>query len=161
MAPADLLLPLQGQREETLRVIESLASADLDIVVRGDGRTVHQVLCHLVDREHGINFAIRRALEGEVLRLSQEEKEQISRSEAEPAPSDWDLPRIRSELVDARESLRQTFMAMAEADLDLPIRWPEWPARTIRTSIPYMLEHEDSHLDELRAAVERERRAAS
>jgi hypothetical protein len=161
MAPVDLLLPLQGQREETLRVIESLASADLDIVVRGDGRTVHQVLRHLVDREHGINFAIRRALEGEVLRLSQEDKEQISRSEADPAPSDWDLPRIRSELVDARESLRQTFMAMAEADLDLPIRWPEWPARTIRTSIPYMLEHEDSHLDELRAAVERERRAAS
>ena len=155
MAPVDLLLPLQGQREETLRVIESLASADLDIVVRGDGRTVHQVLRHLVDREHGINFAIRRALEGEVLRLSQEDKEQISRSEADPAPSDWDLPRIRSELVDARESLRQTFMAMAEADLDLPIRWPEWPARTIRTSIPYVLEHEDSHLDELRAALPR------
>jgi hypothetical protein len=161
MAPADLLLPLRGQREETLRVIESLAPADLDIVVRGDGRTVRQVLCHLVDREHGINFAIRRAVEGEVLHLSQEEKEQISRSEADPAPSDWDLPRIRSELVDARESLRQTFLAMSDADLDLPIRWPEWPARSIRTSIPYMLEHEDSHLDELRAAVERERRAAS
>jgi hypothetical protein len=158
MAPAGLLQPLEGQREETLRIIESLTPADLPIVVRGDGRTVQQVLCHLVDREHGINFAIRRALEGEVLHLSQEDREQISRSEADPAPADWDLARIRSELVDAREGLRQTFLAMTEDDLDLPIRWPEWPARTIRTSIPYMLEHEDSHLDELRAAVARERK---
>lgn len=159
MAPADLLRPLEGQREETLRVIDSLDPADLDIVVRGDGRTVHQLLCHLVDREHGIHFAIRRALEGEVLHLSQEDKDQISRSEADPSPPDWDLPRIRAELTDARDSLRQAFLAMKNADLDLPIRWPEWPARTIRTSIPYMLEHEDSHLDEIRAAVGRERRA--
>ena len=158
MAPADLLQPLEGQREQTLRVIESLSSADLDIVVRGDGRTVQQVLCHLVAREHGINFAIRRALEGTVLHLSQEDREEITRAEADPAPADWDLPRIRSELADAREGLRQTFLAMKEADLDLPIRWPEWPARTIRTSIPYVLEHEDSHLDELRAAVERDRK---
>src|SRR5215471_20842887 len=107
MAPAALLQPLEGQREETLRVIESLAPADLDIVVRGDGRTVHQLLCHLVDREHGINFAIRRALEGEVLHLSQEEREQIVRSEADPSPPDWDLGRIRAELDEARESLRQ------------------------------------------------------
>ena len=158
MAPAALLQPLEGQREETLRVIESLTPADLDIVVRGDGRTVHRLLCHLVDREHGINFAIRLALEGEVLRFSQEAKELISRSEADLSPPGWDLPRIRAELLDARESLRQTFLAMRDEDLDLPIRWPEWPARTIRTSIPYMLEHEDSHLDELRAAVARERR---
>ena len=161
MAPADLLRPLEGQREETLRVIESLTPADLDIVVRGDGRTIQQLLCHLVDREHGINFAIRRAVAGDVLHLSQEEKEQISRWEMDPAPADWDLARIRSELVDARKSLRQTFVAMTEEDLGLPIRWPEWPARTIRTSIPYMLEHEDSHLDELREAIERERGAAA
>ncbi|HEY7198620.1 MAG TPA: DinB family protein [Candidatus Dormibacteraeota bacterium] len=159
MAPAALLQPLEGQREETLRVIESLTSADLDVVVRGDGRTVHQLLCHLVDREHGINFAIRLALAGEVLRFSQDEKDQISRSEADPSPPGWDLDRIRAELVDAREGLRQTFLGMRDEDLDLPIRWPEWPARTIRTSIPYMLEHEDSHLDELRAAIDRERRA--
>ena len=161
MAPAAVLQPLEGQREETLRLIESLTPVDLDIVVRGDGRTVHQLLCHLVDREHGINFAIRRALEGEVLHLSQEDKEQITRWEAGPSPADWDLARIRSELVDARESLRQTFLAMTDDDLDLRIKWPEWPARTIRTSIPYMLEHEDSHLDELRAAIERERKLVS
>jgi DinB superfamily len=161
MAPADLLQPLEGQREETMRVIDSLTSADLDTVVRGDGRTVHQILCHLIDREHGINFAIRRALAGEVVHLSQEEKDQISRSESDPSPADWDLARIRQELLDARESLRQTFLTMKDLDLDLPIRWPEWPARTIRTSIPYMLEHEDSHVDEVRAAVQRERQLAS
>jgi hypothetical protein len=158
MAPADLLQPLEGQRAETLRLIESLTAGDLDVLVRGDGRTVQQVLCHLVDREHGINFAIGRALEGEVLHLSQEGREQISRSETDPAPAGWDLARIRAELAEARESLRQTFLAMEEDDLDRAIRWPEWPARTIRTSIPYMLEHEDSHLDELRAAIERERK---
>jgi hypothetical protein len=157
MAPADLLKPLDGQREETLRVIDSLVAAQLPLVVRGDGRTIHQLLCHLVDREHGINFAIRRALEGEVVRLSQEDMEHISRSESDPAPADWDLARIRRELVEARESLRQTFLSMRDEDLDLPIRWPEWPARTIRTSIPYMLEHEDSHVDELRAAIDRDR----
>src|SRR5215469_2803692 len=119
MAPADLLEPLEGQRAETLRLIESLTTGDLDVVVRGDGRTVHQLLCHLVDREHGINFAIRRALEGEVVRLSQEDREHITRSESDPAPTDWDLARIRHELVEARESLRQTFRSMRDEDLDL------------------------------------------
>jgi hypothetical protein len=153
MAPADLLRPLEGQREDTLQVVDSIAEDDLDTMVRGDGRTVRQVLCHLVDREHGINFAINRALAGEIVRLSQEERDEIARSESEPAPTDWGIERIRSELLEARETLRRTFLSMTEEDLDRPIRWPEWPARSIRTSIPYMLEHEDSHLDELREAL--------
>ena len=161
MAPADLLQPLQGQREETLRVLDSLGTPDLDIVVRGDGRTVHQILCHLVDREHGVNFAIRCALAGEVVHLGAKERLQISRSESDPSPAGWDLARIRAELIEARDGLCQTFLAMKEGDLDLPIRWPEWPARTIRTSIPYMLEHEDSHVDEVRATVQRDRKLAS
>ena len=160
MAPADLLQPLEGQREETLKVIDSLTPADLQLVVRDDGRTVHQLLCHLVDREHGINFAIRRSLAGEVVRLSQEDRDHIVRSEADPSPPEWDLVRIRAELVDARESLRQTFIGMRDEDLDRPIRWLEWPARTIRTSIPYMLEHEDSHLDQMREAIARARDVA-
>src|ERR1041385_5362915 len=131
MAPVALLQPLEGQRAETLRVIESLAHTDLDIVVRGDGRTVHQLLCHLVDREHGINFAIRRAMEGEVLHLSQEEREQFARAEADPAPRAGGRAATRAELGAARESRRETFGAMRDDDLDLPIRWPEWPARTI------------------------------
>ncbi|HKF74823.1 MAG TPA: DinB family protein [Candidatus Dormibacteraeota bacterium] len=159
MDPAELLEPLEGQRDETLRVLQSLTPADLEVVVRGDGRTVLQLLCHLVDREHGANFVISSALAGDVVHLSQEDREEIARSESDPAP-DWDLARIRAELAEVRESLRRTFRTMTADDLDLPIRWHEWPARTIRTSIPYMLEHEDSHLDEVRAAVARERRAA-
>lgn len=149
MDPADLLQPLEGQRAETLRVLDSLTEGDLGVVVKGDGRTVQEILWHLVDREHGIDSAIRRALEGEV---------HASRPEAAPAPATWDLARIRAGLIEAREALRQTFQLMAADDLDRPIRWAEWPARTIRTSIPYMLEHEDSHLDELRAAIDRERK---
>jgi DinB superfamily len=149
MDPADLLQPLEGQRAETLRVLDSLTAGDMDVVVKGDGRTVQQILFHLADRERGISSAIRRALEGEV---------HVSRPEAAVAPADWDLVRVRAALAEAREGLRQTFQLMAEDDLDRPIRWQEWPARTIRTSIPYVLEHEDSHLDELRAAVERERK---
>lgn len=162
MAPADLLQPLEGQREETLRVLESLMPADLGVTVRGRvDRTIHQLLCHLVEREHGVNFVISRALAGDVVHLSQEERDEMIRSESDPAPADWDLGRIRQELLEARDSLRRTFEAMAEDDLDLPIRWHEWPARTIRTSIPYILEHEDSHMDELREAIERLRRSST
>ena len=155
MAPADLLLPLEGQREETLRLVDALSQGDLDRVLRGDGRTVRQMLCHLISRDHGVNFAIHMALEGEVVRFTSEEREEMTRWELDPAPTDWDLPRIRRELVEGRQALHGVFASMTEEDLDLPIRWPEWPARTIRTSIPYMLEHEDSHLDELRSALGR------
>ncbi|HLH67470.1 MAG TPA: DinB family protein [Candidatus Dormibacteraeota bacterium] len=153
MAPADLLKPLEGQREETLRLLDTLVDSDLDVVVRGDGRTVRQLLYHLIDREHEINVGIRQALGGDIspVRL-------VERPPGPPdLPGGWDLTRIRRELAEARESLRQTFLAMREEDLDLPIRWPGWPARTIRTAIPYMLEHEDSHLDELRSALRRQR----
>jgi hypothetical protein len=161
MAPGDLLQPLEGQREETLRVIDSLTPEDLGVVVRSDGRTVHELLCHLVDREHGINFAFRSAVAGEVFHLSDEDRDEIRRSESEHAPADWDLARIRAELVEARDALRQTFLAMKDDDLDLPIRWPEWPARSVRTSIPYLLEHEDSHLDEIREALRQRGRPGS
>ena len=134
-----------------------MTDEDLETEVPGSGQKVRQLLCHLVDREYGINFAISRAIAGEVVRLSQEDREEITRAEHEPAPSDWDVGRIRRELTEARETLRQTFLSMSEEDLDRPIRWPEWPARSIRTSIPYMLEHEDSHLDELREALPRPR----
>src|SRR5579884_2807811 len=115
MAPADLLKPLEGQREETLRLLDTLVDADLDRIVPEDGRTVRQLLYHLIDREREVSAGIRQALGGDVL--------------------------------------RRTFLAMCDEDLDLPIRWPAWPARTIRTVIPYVLEHENSHLDQLRSAL--------
>src|SRR5919199_481766 len=114
MAPSDLLRPLEGQREETLRVLDSLSEEDLEKEVPGSGQTVRQLLCHLVDREYGMNFAINRALAGEVVRLSQEDRDEITRAEHDPAPSDWDVSRIRRELVEARETLRQTFLSMSE-----------------------------------------------
>ncbi|HZV51555.1 MAG TPA: DinB family protein [Candidatus Dormibacteraeota bacterium] len=153
MAPADLLKPLEGQREETLRLLDTLVDADLDRIVPEDGRTVRQLLYHLIDREREVSAGIRQALGGDVrpVRL-------VERPSGPPdAPGGWDLARIRRELALAREDLRRTFLAMCDEDLDLPIRWPAWPARTIRTVIPYVLEHEDSHLDQLRSALRRER----
>jgi hypothetical protein len=154
MAPSDLLLPLEGQRTETLRVVGTLTEQDLDAEVPGDGRTIGQLLCHLVNQHHGVNFAIGAAIEGEVLHLSPAGRADFSEAEHEPAPA-WDLARIRRELEETRSELRRTFERMSEDDLDRPIRWPEWPARTVRSSIPYMLEHEDSHLDDLKAALQR------
>jgi DinB family protein len=157
MAPADLLRPLEGQRAETLRLLESLTDADLEAMVQRDGRTVRQLLHHLASREFGIAFTVGAALEGEFVHLTREARTQLARAEHEPAPG-WDLPRLRQELEDARAGLRAVFARMTDEDLDRPIRWPEWPARTIRGSIPYILEHEDSHLDDLRATFERRER---
>jgi hypothetical protein len=155
MAPGDLLRPLDGQRAETLQLIDSLSEDQLPTVVEGDGRTVGQILCHLVRREVGVTFVIEAALAGELLHLDQEAKEQLDVTEHEPAAG-WDLVRIRRELVEARQALHATFAKMTDEDLDRAIRWPMWPARTIRGSIPYMLEHEDSHLDDLRATIQGE-----
>ena len=153
MAPGDLLRPLDGQRAETLRLIDSLSEDHLPLVVDGDGRTVGQILCHLVRHEVGVTFVIEAALEGELVHLSPEAREQLDVTEYEPAPG-WDLARIRQELIEARQALHATFARMSGDDLGRPIRWPMWPARTIRGSIPYMLEHEDSHLDDIRSTLQ-------
>ncbi|TMC11297.1 MAG: hypothetical protein E6J29_10110, partial [Chloroflexi bacterium] len=68
----------------------------------------------------------------------------------------WTIDRCRTELADARDTLSEVFGKLVEDDLDRAIRWPEWPARTIRASIPYMLEHEDSHVDWIREALDRD-----
>ena len=152
MAPADLLRPLEGQREETLRVVEGLGPADLDRVDRQSGWTVRQVCAHLVSAELGEAFVIRRALDGELMHLSQGDRDSFNDAQAEGA-TDWDAARIKSELMEALETLREVFLEMSEEDLDRPVRWPEWPARTVRSSIPYMVEHEDSHLDQIKEAL--------
>jgi uncharacterized damage-inducible protein DinB len=152
MAPPDLLRPLEGQREETLRIVEGLGASDLDRTDRGTGWTVRQLCAHLVAAELGEAFVIRRALDGEVMHLSQEDRDSFNDAQADGA-ADWDAVRVRSELADALGTLREVFEAMTEEDLDRAVRWPEWPARTIRTSIPYMVEHEDSHLDQIKGAL--------
>ncbi len=153
MAPADLLMPLEGQREQTFMVLESLGEGDLETETRSHARTVRQVLAHVASSELEAIDLIRRALAGEVVHSSPEDREQMMEDEL-AREVDWDLDRIRAELTTARQELRSLFTGMDEEDLDRQIRWPDWPARTIRTSIPYMLEHEDSHLDEVRSALQ-------
>jgi uncharacterized damage-inducible protein DinB len=154
MAPADLLQPLEGQRELTMKVVMDLTDADLDRVDRESGWTVRQTLGHMASSQHGEIFLIRLALEGDVVHLSEDDRDRFNEAEVDRF-GDWPLEKIGSELEEAQAALREIFASMSEEDLDLPIRWPSWPARTIRTSIPYMLEHEDSHLDGVRRALER------
>jgi DinB family protein len=151
MAPPDLLRPLEGQREETLRIIRGLDESALGRVDDDSGWTVRQIVAHLVSTELAMAFTIRRALEGEVMHISPDDRDAFNEAQVEHNDG-WDAARCVSELEDARIELRELFAGMTEADLDRQVRWPEWPARTIRTSIPYMLEHEDSHLDQVRRA---------
>jgi len=152
MAPADLLQPLEGQREETLRILDGLEDAQLDSVHRDSGWTVMQILAHIASAELGEAFFIRSAADGDVIHMSLEDRDRFNDEQAVDCTG-WDRARLRKELVEARNTLREAFAGLEEEDLDRPIRWPEWPARTIRSSIPYMLEHEDSHLDQVRAAA--------
>lgn len=154
MAPADLLQPLMGQRQLTMQVVNGLSHADLDRLDRESGWTVRQVLAHLASSEHGEAFVIRLAREGEVIHMSDEDRDRFNEAEVDRSV-DWPLERIQAELAESHASLHDVFATMSEEELDLPIRWPTWPAKTIRTSIPYMLEHEDSHLDEIRRALQR------
>ena len=154
MAPGDLLRPLEGQREETLRRLTGLAEADLEREDPEGGWTVRQHLAHLATSELGAAFVIRRAAGGELVHMTREERDEFNQAEVEKAGG-WPVERLKKELEEARSELRQVFTELSEEDLDRSIRWPDWPARTIRTTIPYMLEHEDSHLDLIQRALER------
>jgi len=155
MAPRDLLAPLHGQRQETFRVLESLSEADLERVDDDSGWTVRSILGHLASAELGEAFFIRSAARGDVIHMDAETRDGFNHDAVEKTAG-WNLERLRDELVEARETLGEVFGELSEDDLDRPIRWPEWPARTIRASMPYMLEHEDAHVDQVRHAVERD-----
>ena len=142
MAPKDLLTPLLGQREETLKVLASLSEADLGRIHGESGLSVRNILSHLASAEMGSAFFIRMAAKGELIHMDLGSRDNFNQNEIAKGEG-WTLDRCLSELADARED-----------DLDRAIRWPEWPARTIRTSIPYMLEHEDAHVDQIRQAVD-------
>ena len=154
MAARDLLEPLDGQRQETLKVLASLSEADLDRVDDSTGWSVRSILGHLAAAEMGEAFFIRRAARGEVIQMDVATRDGFNHESIEKTAG-WTLERLRSELVEARESLTEVFGELTEEELDRPIRWPEWPARTIRASIPYMLEHEDAHVDQVRNALDR------
>jgi uncharacterized damage-inducible protein DinB len=152
MAPGDLLKPLEGQRDETLRLLSGLSEADLEREEPETGWTVRQHLAHIASAELGEAFVIRMAAQGELVHMTREDRDEFNRAEVEKS-AEWSVDRLKSELEGARAHLREVFVELSEDDLDQPIRWPDWPARTIRTTIPYMLEHEDSHLDLIRKAL--------
>lgn len=155
MAPKDLLAPLLGQREETLKVLDSLSEADLDRVDDSSGWSVRAILGHIASAELGEAFFIRMAAEGELVHLDPESRDTFNHDEANKTQG-WSLERCRGELAEARETLIEVFGNLTEDDLDRSIRWPEWAARTVRASIPYMLEHEDAHVDQVRHALDRD-----
>ena len=155
MAPKDLLTPLFGQREETLKVFDSLSEADLERVDDSSGWSIRAILGHIASTELGEAFFIRSAAQGETIHMDAEVRDGFNQDEVAKTVG-WSLGRCRSELEDARATLVEVFGELGEDDLDRAIRWPEWPARTIRASIPYMLEHEDSHVDQIRNALSRD-----
>jgi len=152
MAPRDLLTPLLGQREETLKVFDSLSEADLERIDDGSGWSIRAILGHIATAELGEAFFIRTAARGDLIQMDAEARDGFNHDEVAKTAG-WSLERCKSELLDARETLAEVFGELTEEDLDRAIRWPEWPARTIRTSIPYMLEHEDAHVDQIRNAL--------
>ena len=155
MAPRDLLTPLVGQREETLKVLDSLSEADLDRLDDSSGWSIRAILGHIASAELGEAFFIRTAAHGDLIHMDADARDGFNADEREKTAG-WSLARCREELGDARSTLVEVFGGLVEEDLDRAIRWPEWPARTIRASIPYMVEHEDSHIDQIRHALGRD-----
>ena len=155
MAPQDLLTPMLGQREETLKVFDSLSEADLERIDDSSGWSIRAILGHIASNELGVAFFIRSAAQGDTIHMDPETRDSFNQDQVAKTV-DWSLERCRSELEDARVTLIEVFGELSEEDLDRAIRWPEWPARTIRASIPYMLEHEDSHVDQIRKALGRD-----
>jgi hypothetical protein len=154
MAPGDLLRPLEGQREETIRLLSSLTATELQKEEPETKWTIGQQFAHIASSELGAVFVIRKAVEDELIHTTREDRDRFNEAEVEKS-SGWTADRLRKELEEARVQLRELFGSLSEEDLDRAVRWPEWPARTIRTTIPYMLEHEDSHCDLVRRALAR------
>ena len=148
------MTPLLGQRAETLKVLDTLTDADLERLDDGSDWSIRAILGHIASAELGEAFFIRTAAQGDLITMDAETRDGFNQDEVAKTAG-WSLERCRTELTEARETLVEVFGELTEEDLDRQIRWPEWPARTIRASIPYMLEHEDSHVDQIRNALGR------
>src|SRR5260221_2836274 len=155
MARRDLLTPLLGQREETLKVFDSLSDADLERIDDGSGWSIRAILGHIASAELREAFFIRTAAKGDVIHMDAQARDGFNHDEVAKTAG-WSLDRCKAELLDARETLAEVFGELTEEDLDRPIRWPEWPARTIRTSIPYIAQHQDAHVDQISNALVRD-----
>jgi uncharacterized damage-inducible protein DinB len=146
------IAPIEGQRARTLAVVESLSSGDLARVHRASGWTVGQLLGHIAGSELGSAFFVRRAAEGDLIEMDLASRDQFNELETEKALA-FDIGALRVELADSSEALREVFSELSEQDLEKPIVWPEWPARTIGESIPYIAEHEAEHLAQIEDAL--------
>jgi uncharacterized damage-inducible protein DinB len=149
-----LLEPLERQRAETLELLDSLSEEQLAAVHAGSGWSVLEILAHVARAELGEAFLVRQTRDGQVIEMSVESRDSFN-EDGVAAADGWDRARLRAELDEARDGLREAFAGAGEPELDLPISWPEWPAKTIRESIPYMVAHEDEHVAQVRDAVGR------
>lgn len=152
MRDTALLAPVEAARHSTLEVVDSLTESDLKRVHEATGWTVGQLIGHIAASELGSAFFVRRAREGDLIEMDQASRDQFNDLETEKA-MDFALDRLRIELADAHDTLRDAFADIAEAELDKPIVWPEWPARTIGESVPYIAGHESEHLAHVSAAL--------
>lgn len=152
MRDNSFLAPVEAARNDTLEVLDSLTPADLRRVHEATGWTVGQLIGHIAASELGSAFFVRRAREGELIEMDQASRDQFNDLETEKA-MDFALDRLRSELDDSHDTLREAFADIAEAELGKPIVWPEWPARTIGESVPYIAGHESEHLAQVSAAL--------
>src|ERR671931_2394753 len=113
MGPGDLLRPLEGQREETLRLLSGLSEADLEREDPETGWTVRQHLAHIATSELGSAFVIGRAAEGEIVHMTREERDEFNQAEVDKAQG-WPVERLMREMEDARAELRKVFAALSE-----------------------------------------------
>ncbi|HEY1455114.1 MAG TPA: DinB family protein [Candidatus Dormibacteraeota bacterium] len=146
------IAPIEAQRARTMAVVESLSHADLARIHPDSGWTVGQLLGHIAGSELGSAFFVRRAAQGDLIEMDLASRDQFNDLETEKALA-FDLRALKGELADSAEALREVFSELSEQDLEKPIVWPEWPARTIGESIPYMVEHEAEHLVQIEDAI--------
>jgi len=143
---------IDRRRSSTLARVASLSEADLARVDAATGWTVGQILGHIAASELGSAFFIRRAAEGEVIEMDLASRDQFNELETERARS-MDLAALNAELADSSESLHEALGGLTQADLAKPIAWPEWPARTIGDSLPYVVAHEAEHMAQIESAL--------
>ena len=153
MPASDLLEPLEKQRTGTLALLDALTDEQINAVHEGSGWTVGQVLAHIARSELGEAFFVRQAQAGQVIDMSLVERDGFNADGATESEN-WNAERLRAEFKDARDTLREAFGELDEADLDKPIKWPEWTAENIRDSIPFMVGHEDEHVAMVRTALD-------
>jgi uncharacterized damage-inducible protein DinB len=146
------IAPIEEQRSRTLVVVESLSDADISRIHAPTGWTVGQILGHIAGSELGTAFFVRRALAGELIEMDLASRDQFNELETEKAHS-LGLDALKAELADSSESLREALGGLTQEDLAKPIVWPEWPARTIGESIPYVVQHEAEHLAQIENAL--------